>query len=309
MIDSTDETSENMIMEAALLKKTIFEQYLEEEINYVEFEKQLDLVRENNNYSSLGLTDAELTLLQRLGKDALDDIIDARRQKETIIQKWKTFFKEEIAENHKKNTLKLKHIKEFTLNPFLDNYKANFLLGDNSARSKATALVYARALGTSINTTFGTNLQKFCSDILSGYSSTTSGIDIEFIDFVDGRRKYCQIKAGPNTINKDDVKTISDHFISVKNLARTNHLNIELNDLIVGVFYGEPEDLSTHYKNIEKEYPVYIGQSFWYRLTGDEDFYKALTIAIDEVASEYDGRKMLDEVIAELAEEIDKTEN
>lgn len=289
---------------------TIFDKYISGDISFDEFEKQIELINEDSDdYNIYGLSLEEFKLFKRLGKDALDNIIDSREKKADIIQKWKTFFREEIAENHRKNTLKLEHIKEFNLNPFLDNYKANFLLGDSSPRSKATALVYARTLGTSINTSFGTNLQKFCSDILSGYASTTSGIDIEFDDFIDGRRKYCQIKAGPNTINKDDVKTISDHFSGIKNLARTNNLNIGLNDLIVGVFYGEIKDLSGHYKNIEKDYPVYIGKEFWYRLTGDSNFYNELTSAIDEVAFEYDGRRLLENVIEKLANEIEKAEN
>lgn len=291
------------------MSKTSLEKYMNNEISFSDFVTQANLVLENSNYNTLGLNESEYALFQRLGKDALDDIIAARKHKADIITKWKKFFRDEIAENHRKNTLKLKHLNVFNLNPFLDNYKANFLLGDSSARSKATALVYARALGSSINTTFGTSLQKFCSDILSGYASTTSGIDIEFIDFVDGRRKYCQIKAGPNTINKDDVKTIIDHFSGVKNLARTNNLNVSFNDLVVGVFYGESADLSTHYKKIKKEYPIYIGQDFWYRLTGDINFYSELTAAIDEVATEYDGRDMLDQVINELAQEIEKAED
>lgn len=291
------------------MPKTSLEQYMNNEISFSDFEAQANLVLENSNYNTLGLNESEFALFQRLGKDALDEIIATRRHKAEIILKWKKLFRDEIAENHKRNTLKLKHLNSFNLNPFLDNYKANFLLGDSSARSKATALVYARALGSSINTTFGTSLQRFCSDILSGYASTTSGIDIEFIDFVDGRRKYCQIKAGPNTINKDDVKTITDHFAGVKNLARTNNLNIGFNDLVVGVFYGEVADLSVHYKKIKSEYPIYIGQDFWYRLTGDMNFYYDLTTAIDEVATEYDGREMLDQVITELAREIEQAED
>lgn len=288
---------------------TSFDRYINNELSFDDLMQQASLVREDSDYNTLGLSPSELDILKRLGNDAMDDIMEARQHKAEIIQKWKDFFRNEIAENHRKNTLKLEHVKEFNLNPFLDNYKANFLLGDSSPRSKATALVYARALGTSINTTFGTNLQKFCSDILSGYASTTSGIDIEYIDFVDGRRKYCQIKAGPNTINKDDVPTIMNHFLAVKNLARTNHLDIGFNDLVVGIFYGEPHELSNHYKKIEKEYPVHIGQDFWYRLTGDSNFYKGLTDAIDEVASEYDGRELLDKVITSLATEIDKAED
>lgn len=289
--------------------KTCFEQYIDGEINHREFERQAQLLNESGNYNILGLTIPEFELYKRLGESSLDDIISARIHKKEILQNWQNFFREEIAERHKNNTLKLKHLSEFNLNPFLDNYKANFLLGDSSPLSIATALVYARTLGSSINTTFGTSLQKFCSNILSGYASTTSGIDIEFIDFVDGRKKYCQIKAGPNTINRDDVKTIKDHFIAVKNLARTNHLSIGFNDLIVGVFYGETKNLSSHYKQIQKEHPIHIGKDFWYRLTGDEYFYRELTSAIDEIAAEYDARKMLETVISDLSKEIEQAEN
>ena len=287
-----------------------FDKYLNQEINFDTLMQQANLLMDEEPYNvDLDLSRSEFELFKRLGDSALDEILAARKKKEEIILKWKDFFRNEIAKNHRKNTLKLKHQKEFNLNPFLDKYKANFLLGDSSPKSIATALIYARTLGTSINTTFGTSLQKFCSSILSGYASTTSGIDIEFIDFVDGRKKYCQIKAGPNTINKDDVPTIINHFTAVKNLARTNHLDIGFNDLIIGVFYGTEKELSVHYKKIAKEYPVYIGQDFWYRLTGDINFYHALTSAVDEVAAEYDGRELLNEVIDSLANDITKSEN
>ncbi|NLO10658.1 MAG: restriction endonuclease [Clostridiales bacterium] len=226
--------------------------------------------------------------------------------KAQIIDKAKIFFREEIAKSHIQNIEKLT-LKSFNLNPFLDKYKANILSGNASALSIAKALVYPRVLGSSINTTFGNKLQKFCSTILEGYASTTTGIDIEFIDLVDGRRKYCQIKSGPNTINKDDVKTIEDHFQSIKNLARTNNLNIGINDLVVGVFYGEPNELSGHYKNIQKNYPVYIGKEFWHRLTGDDNFYSLITSAMGDVASEFDGSSLINRVINELAKEIEKT--
>lgn len=221
-----------------------------------------------------------------------------------IIEKAKEFFRKEIAPSHITNTKKLTKLKEFNLNPFLDKYKASFLTGNDDPKSIAKALVYPRVLGTSINTTFGNKLQKFCSEVLEGFASTTSGIDIEFIDKIDGRRKYCQVKAGPNTINKDDVETIKGHFVGVKNLARTNNLSIGFSDLIVGVFYGTPQELSGHYKKINQEYPVIIGSEFWYRLTGEKDFYQRLTDAIGDVASEYDGTELLEHVIDSLAKEI-----
>src|SRR5690625_8033993 len=102
-------------------------------------------------------------------------------------------------------------------------------------------------------------LQSLIIRLFQWLGSTTTVIDIEFIDAVDGRKKYCQLKAGPNTITYDDVTTIINHFNGVRSLARTNNLNIGINDMIVGVTYGEPEELSSHYKKIEKEYPVFIG--------------------------------------------------
>lgn len=223
-----------------------------------------------------------------------------------IIEKAKDFFRNEIAKSHLANTLKLKELKHLSLNPFLDKYRANFLAGNDDPKNIARALVYPRVLGTSLNTTFGNKLQKFCSDVLEGFASTTSGIDIEFIDKLDGNRKYCQIKAGPNTINADDVPTIKNHFLGIKNLARTNNLSIGFNDLVVGVFYGSDDKLSGHYKKIKEEYPVIVGAEFWYRLTGEENFYKRLTDAIGEIASEFDGSQHIEEVIDSLAKQIEE---
>lgn len=284
-------------------KKTPIELYMYGEISRSDL---LSLISDISPYNTLGLTEDEYALYQKIGELSIDDIVKARMLKEQIIDKAKIFFREEIAKSHIQNIKKLT-LKSFNLNPFLDKYKANILTGNASALSVAKALVYPRVLGSSINTTFGNKLQKFCSTILEGYASTTTGIDIEFIDLMDGRRKYCQIKSGPNTINKDDIKTIEDHFQAIKNLARTNNLNIRINDLVVGVFYGEPKELSGHYKNIQKNYPVYIGKEFWHRLTGDENFYSIITNAMGDVASEFDGSSLINRVINELAKEIEKT--
>lgn len=276
-------------------------------INDIGYFLHASQIKEDTNaHEYLGLTKEEYDLWKSNRIVELEDLLNAKKFRIEIINKAKHFFREEIAKSHEQNTLKLTKLKEFNLNPFLDKYKANFLTGNNSPESIAKALIYARVLGTSINTTFGNKMQKFCSSVLDGFASTTSGIDIEFIDLTDGRKKYCQVKAGPNTINKDDVETIDRHFQAVKNLARTNNLNLGLNDLIVGVFYGEPNELSGHYKKINNNYPVYIGSEFWYRLTGDKNFYQKLADAIGDVASEYDSSEMLNKVINQLAKEIEE---
>ena len=37
---------------------------------------------------------------------------------QNILKKFKTWFKEELIESHKRNTLKLKDVEEFNINPF-----------------------------------------------------------------------------------------------------------------------------------------------------------------------------------------------
>lgn len=225
------------------------------------------------------------------------------REKQDILKNANEFFTDTIVSNHIKNTKNLK-LSDFNINPFLVKYLAYYLTGSSSPEDIAKALIYPRMLGTSITTSFGTNLQKFCTTTLKGFSSTTSGIDIEFIDAIDGRRKYCQIKAGPNTINRDDITTILNHFDGVRRLARTNGLSLGLDDLIVGVFYGTPNQLSAHYKKIDKTYPVFVGEEFWYRLTGDKYFYYDLIDSIAESALEEDCSELLTQTIESLSDEI-----
>jgi len=225
-------------------------------------------------------------------------------EKNDILKKAKLWFKKSIAENHIKNTRKLINATKFDINPFLAVYLSNFLTGNTEAKSIAKALIYPRALGTSITTSFGTNIQKFTNEVLSSFGSTTSGIDIEFIDQISHHKIYCQLKSGPNTINKDDVETIAGHFKKVISLGRTNNLRITHDDMIVGIIYGDTASLNGHYNRISNEYnyPIFIGQDFWYRLTGDKLFYADLIRVIGEVAIEADFSEELEDVITELSQ-------
>ncbi|WP_417506848.1 PmeII family type II restriction endonuclease [Marinomonas gallaica] len=225
--------------------------------------------------------------------------------KDEILEKVKQWFRDVIATNHIKNTQKLVNSNEFNINPFMAAYLANFLTGNSSPESIARALVYPRCLGTSITTSFGQNVQSLTSILLEAYGSTTNGIDIEFIDQIDNQKKFCQLKAGPNTINNDDVDTIVNHFGSATRLARTNSVRVAVDDFVVGVLYGEPTDLSGHYKKITKKhnYPVFVGKDFWHRLTGDEDFYSDILTAFASVAEESDFSKELEDVIKVLAQD------
>jgi len=228
-------------------------------------------------------------------------------QRKQIIENAKTFFRNEIVQSHIDGSCKrASKLSEYNVNPFLFKYLANFLTGNDDSESIARALVLPRILGSSINTSFGMKIQSLISSLFQGLGSTTQGNDIEFIDAVDGRKKYCQLKAGPNTINHDDVTTIINHFNGVRTLARTNNLNVGINDMIVGVVYGEAEELSSHYKRIGNSYPVIIGKDFWHRLTGKDNFYFELIDAIGEVALEVDASKIVEHTIKTLAVEIEE---
>ena len=227
------------------------------------------------------------------------------QQKQAIIESGKEYFRKIIIPNHvnKLDSLKLK---DFNVNPFLINYLAAFLCGNTEPHSLAKALVYPRVLGTSINTSFGQNIQIFISQLsqVAGGASGIDGIDIEFVDAIDGRRKYCQCKAGPQTINKDDVATILGHFKKLIGKARLDRIPLQTDDMIVGVLYGE--ELSANYKTINSAYPVYCGSEFWKRLTGDPDFYNRLARAFGEVVEEdqIDGSRLILRKVDEIAQEI-----
>ena len=223
------------------------------------------------------------------------------KEKRDILDASKEFFRTKIVPHHISNTKKLQDICEFNVNPFLHKYLAQFAFGDSSPENMAKALILPRVLGTSITTTFGSQMQYFCNSVLSSYASTTSGIDIEFIDCIDGTKKYCQVKAGPTTINKDDVLVIKSHFRNVINLARANGLRIASADCVVGVLYGECSSLSGHYRKINEDYPVIVGRDFWHRLTGDMNFYDSLIAAFAEVAEEMDSSALLEDTITRLA--------
>ena len=235
--------------------------------------------------------------------------MDNIRRKQ-IIENAKQFFRNEIVQSHINGACdRASQLSEYNVNPFLFKYLANFLTGNDSPESIARALVLPRILGSSITTSFGMKIQSLISTIFQGFGSTTQGIDIEFIDAIDSRKKYCQLKAGPNTINYDDVTTIINHFNGVRNLARTNNLNVGINDMIVGVVYGETSELSSHYKKIGEQYPVFVGQDFWHRLTGKQSFYFELIDAIGEVALEVDASKVVETTIQKLSVQISNKYN
>lgn len=228
-------------------------------------------------------------------------------QKREIVENFKKWWREELAPAHKRNTTKLVSLKKFKINPFLWSYLAYYLEGKGDPKALAKALIYPRVLGTSITTSFGTRSQQFMTKYFKdSFGSTTPGIDIEFTDKLDGRKKYCQIKAGPSVVNVDDVDTVKGHFRDAKARARTNNLDVQVGDYMFCLLYGEKWEWNAPIKAIDKEYIVLSGKDFWHHFTGDLEFYNDLINAIGEVAKEYNMQQTIEEVVDKLADEIKK---
>lgn len=229
------------------------------------------------------------------------------RQKQDIIESGKEYFRSIIIPNHLKNLKKLQ-LSSFDINPFLINYLAAFLCGNTEPVSLAKALVYPRILGTSLNTSFGQKIQVFISQLqeVVGGASGIDGIDIEFVDAIDGRRKYCQCKAGPKTITLKDMTNILGNFKNLMKKLEQDRMDLEFDDLVVGVLYGEKNKLATFYNAIGSHYPVLCGSEFWEHLTSDDTFYHRLAKAFGEVVEGdgIDGSALILDKVNEIAEEI-----
>ena len=217
-----------------------------------------------------------------------------------------TYFKDTIFENHKINSLKNhSKLKSYKINPIIVKYLSKVLENNFTPIGIAKALYYPRVLGTSINTSFGTRIQHMFIELNLAQGSLIRGMDIEFVDKIDGRKKWCQLKSGPNTINSEDVNPLLNKFTTVTNLARTNSMSLNNSDLILGVLYGDEEQLSQHYKKIDQQFPVIIGKEFWHRITGFSNFYEKLVANLDQMILNLDTEDFFKKGYMALAEQIE----
>ena len=208
------------------------------------------------------------------------------------------YFKDKIFENHKLNSLKNhSKLKSYKINPILVKYLSKILEDDFTPIGIAKALYYPRVLGTRIQNMF--------VELKLASGSLIKGMDIEFKDKIDNRKKWCQLKSGPNTINSEDVNPLLKKFSTVANLARTNQINLNNSDLILGVLYGQENQLSQHYKKIDKKHPVIIGAEFWHRITGFPNFYDRLVVDLDKMIFSLDTEEFFKKGYLTLAKEIE----
>ena len=118
---------------------------------------------------------------------------------------------------------KLAQLKNHALNPLLDTHKSMYLFGDDTAENLARSLIYPSIIGTGLNTSFGDLIQKdYLMKFDNVQASGIKGIDIEFEHALTNDHIYCQLKAGVNTINADDVGPIVNKFEKAIRLIRDN---------------------------------------------------------------------------------------
>lgn len=211
-----------------------------------------------------------------------------KAQLDTLLDNTYKFFLDFFADKAQK--YEKREFNKFDPNPFTIQAAATGFSETIDAESMAKAIVYPFALGTSLSTSFGTKFQEFIVDKVQNNNirgSLIKGMDIEYIDAIDGRQKYCQVKSDPNTINKDDIKTIEDHIIDIRNLANTNHMKVNTNDVVIGILYGNDKKMSNMYKRIKADgYTVLIGNDFWYHLTGSKKIYEDLIEKAQDAAKQ-----------------------
>lgn len=215
-----------------------------------------------------------------------------------------------VFDNLKKKALaQHSKISNYKINPIISRFLSKILVDNYNPEGLSRALFYPRILGTSINTSFGTQIQNMFVHLGLATGSLIKGVDIEFVDKVSNRKTWCQIKSGPNTINSDDVNPILRKFDSILNLARTNAALSQLSnrDCIIGLLYGSEDQLSKHYQKINERFPVIIGKEFWHRITGFENFYDQLVIEIDDLVTNYNSEDFLNEGLRKLQRDIEES--
>ena len=165
--------------------------------------------------------------------------------------------------------LKKLSIKNLNFNPFLLK-----ILNLNRPKKIAEFMINER-LERSVVTSFGSRIQKIAK-LVGGKGTGVEGGDI-FIER-ENKRYYIQMKAGPNTPNKDLVKMINQLLLSA---TRRNAGSIA----ILGMTYGTKEkvsDIIKRYSQIDWK----IGKEFW-NFIGGEGIAEEIYEIISEINEEY----------------------
>lgn len=190
-------------------------------------------------------------------------------------------------------------LKDFNINPFLLRLLSE-QMGLNSARSIMKFLLderFERGAVTSAGDVFQKLAEVFCE------RTGVEGADL--MKRKGGRYYYIQVKAGPNTVDKDACEKLSQDLRS----AQRRHLG---SITVFGMAYGSVEQIS----NIVQKYldvdMKLIGKDFWAFISDDPDCLQELYAIAGEVARSFRDTKgrtiaqLLQDKLEQLTKEFEE---
>lgn len=222
------------------------------------------------------------------------------KQKQIILENSKELFRKSILPVNLNffNHLKLK---DFDVDPLM------FLAVGLSPKSMAKALVYPKVLELCVSSGIGSD------DFLWQISRVSQRISInehqflEFVDAIDGRKKYAWCTFS-RMLSRHDMNRLLCCFKDILKERSQNDPAFLIDDLVVGVLFGDPIKLSAEFRTLQTTYPVYCGREFWEHITGDKLFYKRLMKAFFDVVEEEqtEGSDLIRQKVKEIAQEIEE---
>lgn len=114
-----------------------------------------------------------------------------------------------------------------------------------------------------------------------GNKALAEGIDIMIQDNETNTIFAIAVKSGPSVFNADSKKRQEQNFLAASKLAQQAKARYEA---YIGYCYGKKRETG---KGKPKLYQELAGKTFWYAITGDEDFYKKIVSFMGTMPEQY----------------------
>lgn len=118
----------------------------------------------------------------------------------------------------------------------------------------------------------------------NGNKALAEGIDIMIQDNENNTIAAIAVKSGPSVFNADSRKRQEQNFMAASKLAQQAKARYEA---YIGYCYGKKKDSG---RGKPKIYQELAGKNFWWKLTGEEDFYIKLIEYMGNLPEKYVAR-------------------
>lgn len=168
--------------------------------------------------------------------------------------------------------------------------------GEMSPESMAKVLV-THAFHQKVKDLLREQLPGYVDRALEGYKSQLPGMTLRFTDQIDRTDKHVLLIADPDDAPEDldEIRELlKDPALSGENVA-------------VAFFQGSEKFYPEKVRALQEILPVYDGQEFWERFTGDPSFCSRITVShVNTIA--YRTAEILHDSIESLAKELQDIE-